>query len=161
MLPEGFHLDCVDEGVRRFVLALNRIPEVDTMTTCEGHVWRDTLAWPTKDGWVHFLKPDNLHDELIKRIQSYCEGNRIFKIGKPSKWRSATKSIRTVSGMFESHENGGLFDRISNEEQEKYFERADKRKIELLRGWNELGEVTENYIIENISRDIESLPYAH
>ena len=52
-----------------------------------------------------------------------------------------------------------LFDRISEKEQEEYFQRADVRKVELLKGWDDLGEIVENYIMREITKDISSLPF--
>ena len=41
MLPHRFNLNHLDRGIRKVVVNLNRIPDVFTFTTCEGHVWRD------------------------------------------------------------------------------------------------------------------------
>jgi hypothetical protein len=160
MLREGFPLEELDDGVRRLVYALNRIPQVGTMTTCEGHVWRDTPFWPTKDGWVYFAKPEGVHEGLVTEIQDYCTKNEFFKMGKPYKISPRSPNyIRVINGRFEDHDSGALFDRINEEEQEKYFKRAEIRKEQLLKGWYELGGIVERYIIRNITKDIESLPY--
>jgi len=160
MLPEGFKLSYLDSGITRIVVALNRIPEVSTLTTCEGHVWRDTPFWPTKWGWVHFAKPEGVHEGLVTDIQNYCAKNELFGMSKPYKLSQKSRDYnRTIEAKFEDHQDGMLFDRISEKEQEEYFQRADVRKVELLKGWDDLGEIVENYIMREITKDISSLPF--
>ena len=81
-------------------------------------------------------------------------------MSKPYKLSQKSRDYnRTIEAKFEDHQDGMLFDRISEKEQEEYFQRADVRKVELLKGWDDLGEIVENYIMREITKDISSLPF--
>lgn len=70
MLPKEFDLEKLDEGIRNLVININRIPEVDTETTCEGYIWEYNSSFPTKFGWIHFNRPTIKRKGLIQRIKS-------------------------------------------------------------------------------------------
>jgi len=162
MLPDRVLEEHLDDGIKGLVLDLNRIPDVNTRTTCEGHVWRDYPNWPTKDGWVYFVKPNSDYLWLIQIIGGFCKDFCYFDLDGPEHYlvfNFIPYSLFTIKGRFESHEDGNLFDRLSEEEREAYYKRADARKIELLRGWSELdGRVVEG-IRKNITKDVKSLPF--
>lgn len=161
MLPERLKLECIDEGVRDVVIALNRIPGVNTYTTCEGHIWREIPAWPTKDGWVHFDRPRDRHEKLVGDISRFCEGIEFFDIEVP-KVVENFPLIHTVNGKYEPHHDNDfndLFSEMNKRERGAYFERAEVRREEILKGWGELNEVIIDYIRRNITIDVESLPF--
>ncbi len=158
MLPKNFKLERLDNGIKNLVITLNKIPEVHTATTCEGHVWRDCPAYPTKDGWVYFSKDKN---GLTKTIENFCIDYPAFILDY-----NPIVDFYIINGTFgdelgDPHKNsaGIHFEKWSKDEQEKFFEKADIRKKEILLGWNELDSRLKDYIIKNITRDIESLSY--
>jgi len=162
MLPEHVKLEHLDDGVRELVVNLNRIPNVDTMTTCEGHLWFDIPAWPTKNGWAYIVVPeDGSRDDLIGRIKGFCDRRAHFNIEEHSRWDGFATYF--IDGMFEDHQgedNGGLsYEERSDIQQELYRRRAKKRKTQLLRVWRQLNDLVVDYIRENVSEDVESLPY--
>ena len=152
----------IDPGVRKLVINLNRIPGVYTQTTCEGHVWREVPAWPTKDGWVHFQKSRKQHDRLVVSIDDYCRDNAIFTLTDRT-WKGQNEIDEyTINGLFEPHQgDDGLkpFDEMTRREQNAYWKQADARMIEILKGWNELNQVVIRYIRENIGISTSKLPY--
>jgi len=157
-LPEKFNLNWLDDGIRQLVIDINRIPGNSTLTTCEGHIWYDTPAWPTKDGWVHFCTNT---DELLALFEEFCDGLDFFTLQKPPYIENAP-SIYTVIGHFESHhdrELGSCYSGWSEGEQEKYIARAEVRKVEIQAGWDELDALIREYIAENICVDIDQLPF--
>jgi len=161
-IPNYVKLSDLDDGVRRLVINLNRIPGVYTQTTCEGHVWREVPAWPTKDGWVHFQKPKKQHDKLVISIDDYCRDNAIFTL-KDRTWKGQDKIDEyTINGLFESHQgDDGMkpFYEMTKREQNAYWKRADVRMMEILKGWKELNQVVVQYIKEDINKNIFLLAY--
>ena len=162
MLPEYVREERFSPGVRDLIINLNRIPDVSTGTnSSEGDVRRDIPYWPSKDGFVYFFKPNNYkHLWLVQTIGGFCREFPYFDLDGPSVVvNSPAKSRFMINGRFEDHNLGALFDRLTREEREDYFDRAELRKIELLAGWTELyGRVVEG-IRRNIIKDVESLPY--
>lgn len=154
MLPQNFNLNHLDKGIKNLVITLNRIPYVETATTCEGHVWKDCLGWPTKNGWVYFYNENTKENKLINKIENFCGSFEIFQLNKMEQ----RNNFYTINALFEPH-GGKKFRLLSKKEQEKYFERAEIRKKDILRGWNGLNSVIEDYIFMNITKDIKSLPY--
>jgi len=76
--------------------------------------------------------------------------------------------LKNQSEMFKFYEIIGklslekdfeFFEEKSGEPQKDWTEKMNKRKKEILRGWNELESRVKEYIKENITKDIESLPY--
>lgn len=161
-LPNYVKLEHLDPGIKNLVINLNRIPGVYTQTTCEGHVWREVPAWPTKDGWVHFQKPKMQHDKLVVSIDDYCRDNAIFTLTDRT-WDGQDKVDEyTINGLFESHQgDDGLkpFDDMNKKEQNAYWNRADVRMIDILKGWNELNQVVLRYIRENLKINPSRLSY--
>lgn len=159
MLPEYVHESHLDDGVRDIVININRIPGIDTMTNCEGHIWKDIPAWPTKDSWMHFVKEENKHGILIARFDDFCNAKEYFSMENRENLFQENTLLYTLNGVFESHDNGSLFERISKEEQKAYFARAEKRKELLLQGWQDLNDIVINYIKETITTNYLDLPY--
>jgi hypothetical protein len=152
-------VDRLDPGIKDLVINVGRIPNVETMTNCEGHVYREMLSLPTKHGWIYFLRRQEEHINLIESIDSYCNNN-LFFVSYEGPW--GEDSQQTIEGLFEPYsdgEEGKFFANLPLNEQEAYFQRAEVRKKELLKGWTELNHVIINYILNNITKDIESLPY--
>lgn len=160
MLPKGFNLEWLNKGVKGLVLTINKIPGVHTATNCEGHVYRDCLIMPTKDGWVHFFKEKNEHEKLIKTIEDFCGAYPLFNLVYPN-----LLDFYTINGTFREfgepfkNSSGVHFEKWKKNEQEEFFEKADVRKKEIENGWGELESRIKNYILENITKDLESLPY--
>lgn len=160
MLPRGFDLRHLDDGIRNLVVNLNRIPDLHTMTTCEGHIWRETPAWPTKDGWIHFYKPIDKYSDLIEQMLSFCNQHNSFKLeGPTNNSPSLGNNFFTMVAMFESHENGNLFDRLDGKGKKEYFSKAEIRLRQNLSGWSELDKLVATYIRNHLKREPESLPY--
>ncbi len=86
MLPKGFNLDCLDEGIRNLVITLNRIPEINQRTThygpttCEGHADNN---YPL-DGWFYFYKDALKRAELIAEINQLCKERPYFDLDSRS-----------------------------------------------------------------------------
>ncbi len=161
MLPKRLPLAYIDEGVRKLVVNLNRIPDVFTNTTCEGHIWRNTPAWPTKDGWIHLNIEEGTNTNLVSTIESeFLESHPIFEIEKWGSGLFKNFNHYTLVGHYESHEDGELFHRINEEEQQKYFERAEITRVEMLKGWDDLNKVVVNYLTRNYGPNFRrSLPF--
>ncbi len=159
MLPKVIKLGDLDEGIMNLVVDMNRIPKVHTLTNCEGHIWEDCPTWPTKDGWLHFLTEKNDHGELLEDISSYCDGFDHMNIGTTD---YLERLVHTISAEFEPHHNYGmenLFEKMSEREQAKYFKNAEIRKSEILNNWSDLNSLVRNYIKNNISEYVDTLPY--
>ncbi len=161
MLPKIVKLDHLDSGVRDLVVNLNRIPNVDTFTNCEGHIWRNTPNWPTKDGWVYFTNPSEEYPSLIKGIDLLIHYMPHFTFESEEDRGRAGFTFNTIRAEYESHDWGNLFERISPEEQEAYFQRAELRHGYHLLVWEELNDLVETWIRKNLSSDIKSLPYRY
>jgi hypothetical protein len=165
MLPKYVELDDIDDGIKNLVINLNRIPELDTQTTCEGHVLRNSLCiLPSKDGWIHFSKPSKRYNHLNKKMKIlFSQKYDFFNLHTwsipciPGEIRLF--SSHTINACFEPHSDGDLFKRLDEKGKEAYFERADLRKIEILKGWADINQIVIDYIKRNISPDIDSLPY--
>lgn len=150
MLPHRFNLNHLDNGIREVVINLNRIPDVFTYTTCEGHVWREVPAWPTKDGWVHFNIPTGKYDSLVAGTREFVRGkNGLFQLEGPSHFTTLAHDKYTMSALFEDHDCGQLFDRLDGAGQEAYYSRADARHLEHLSGWSEWNRIIEKFLDEN------------
>ncbi len=162
MLPSNFNLDDLDDGIRQLVIDLNRIPELHTMTNCEGHIWRDTPAWPTKDGWVHFFKPEGLYKDLVLDINAfgYRRGYYFFNLIDWGTINSGSSQY-TIEARFDQHNISfdSLFERMDKRNQRDYLRRARTRKQRILQGWNELDKVVIDYIKRAINQDYQSLPF--
>ncbi len=162
MLPHRFNLRDLDKGIRRVVVNLNRIPDVFTYTTCEGHVWRDCPIWPAKDGWVHFNIPKGRYSDFMDRTLEFVKGkNGLFELSGPRSFYTSSHDEYTMSGLFEDHEHGELFDRLDDSGQAAYFDRADERKVVLLSGWADWNSVIVAYLRENFGSDFKRLPFIH
>ena len=161
-LPNYVRLHDLDRGIRELVINLNRIPQIHTQTNCEGHVWREVPAWPTKNGWIYFQKPQSQHENLIIGLNKYCNENQIFRLTQYNRDTDDEIIQYTINGMFESHEgDDGLkpFEDMNKKEQAAYWKRADIRKIELLKGWKELNNMVVKYITEELHSTPADLPF--
>ncbi|MBS3079411.1 hypothetical protein J4218_04775 [Candidatus Pacearchaeota archaeon] len=164
MLPRNFELRWLDYGIRSLVISLNRIPGVYTMTTCEGHIWKDIPLWPTKDGWVHFGKPRGVHDGLVTEIRAFLFRPEyyFFNLGI-SEFPNCPNldPTHTISASFDKHTIGAesIFLRMDLISQRNYFKRAERRKQKMLQGWNDLNQVVIGYIRKNITFDYDCLPF--
>ena len=160
MLPIGFNLEHLDIGIRNLVVNINRIPEVYTCTTCEGHIWRDTLAWPTKDGWLHFDVKEGTNSELIPEINRFLEWHPNFELQDWDGQRISKEYLHyTMLAHFESHEDGDLLYRINKKQQSAYFARAEKRLKDNLNGWADLEWVVIEYLKRHVREDYKNLPF--
>ena len=181
MLPQEFDLQQLDDGIRNLVITLNRIPDVNKKTTvyepttCEGHIWKNTSAWPTKNGWIYFYKPTSKRTGLIRRVNQFCEDYPCFGADFPpyimKEWELVRLGLNpeqeeklssyNLKAHFEPHENqnGVHYMDLCETKQENFMKRAKERKKGILIGWNALDERVKDYILKNISKDIESLPY--
>lgn len=152
--------NCIDKGVLEAVVSINRIPDVFTNTTCEGHVWRKYPVWPTKNGWIYFNFPEEKYKDLVEKIEKFCTEKGFFSLEKCRSSNGYRKY--TINANFEPHHNSpckDIFSKMSDEEKEAYLQRAEIRKEKILAGWKEFNDILINYVMENISRDIEKLPY--
>ncbi|MBT3395046.1 hypothetical protein HOA59_00745 [archaeon] len=159
MLPEMIRLKHLDEGIMNLVIDINRIPDVHTLTNCEGHIWRDCPAWPTKDGWLHFLTEKNENKGLLNKISEYCSDFDHMSIDTRN---YTNRLVHTISAGFEPHHTSGMeniFEQMSKRKQEEYFKRADVRKEEILNNWSDLNGLVRSYIKNNISEHVDSLRY--
>ena len=161
-LPNYVKLQHLDSGIKELVINLNRIPQVYTQTTCEGHVWLDIHAWPAKNGFVHFQKPKDEHDGLVSRIKIYCHDNEIIQLTKWPTNKDCDVKSYTINGLFEPHQGeDGLkpFSKMSEKEQAAYWNRAEVRKEEILRGWKDINNLVIDYIIKELCVIPSELPY--
>jgi hypothetical protein len=157
MLPKNFNLEYLDEGIEDLVINLNRIPEVDTATTCEGHVWENIPAWPTKDGWIHFLTEK--YEDLLLKIDYWCQEKGFFELDVGE---LCGHKKYTILGKYEPHhddEYNNLFEKMNAREKKDYFKRVGIRRKEILKGWEDLNNLVVDYIKNHINEDIESLEY--
>lgn len=160
MLPYNLPLEKLDNGIRNLVININRIPEVYTDTTSEGQIWRDCPAWPTKDGWMHFNVREWTNEDLVPNMREFLEDHPIFQLKGWGKLGFDEKFLcYTMSALFESHENGGLFKRISENQQRDYFRRAETRLIDILKGWGDLDKVVIQYLTSHFGKDYQKMPY--
>lgn len=159
MIPSNIPLKGIDKGIRNLVININRIPEVYTLTNCEGHIWRDTPLWPTKDGWMYFLLKNNTHPQLIPDIRKFMGTHPSFSLKEQGNCMNPGFQFYTVNAVFESHDNGTLFERITKAEQEAYFSRAEVRLKENLQGWADLNRVVIDYLRSQYGQGYRSLPY--
>jgi hypothetical protein len=158
MLPRNVKDEHLDDGIRELVHTINRIPEIDTMTTCEGHVWRDTPAWPTKDGWIHFVTKKDAYLDLLQNIDYFCQEKGYFSLTDAA---LGENTLYTIGGHFEPHHDEqfeDLFEKMSPTEQEAYYDRADAHKEILLKDWSALNTLLQNYIKLHIG-NLDDLPY--
>ena len=181
MLPKGFNLNHIDPGIRNLVITLNRIPEVNKKTTnygptsCEGHVYPKLKVMPVKNGWLYFYKPMSRKRGLMRTMEQFCSERPFFKLELRHFMSEGDFSMvglnpapygkfgfyEVIAG-FEPYEDRAkeiYFDGKTEEEQKEYYEKAELRKLEILKGWNTLDSRLLDYIFENITRDISSLPY--
>jgi hypothetical protein len=165
-LPGNVLIRHLDKGIATIVKDLNRIPGIHTLTTCEGHIWREVKLWPTKDGWVHFSPEEGgMHQELIEKIDSFCLGKGYFRLKRPNEYAISVRFlVHSIFGMFEPHhdeEGNDLFELMGVEEQEAYFRRAEIRKEELQSGWKELDMLVRDYIGDYVCSSLSCLPYRY
>jgi hypothetical protein len=156
-LPKYVKREHLDDGIANVVININKIPGIGTMTTCEGHVWRDTPMWPAKNGWIHFHKEKGLHDTLIDSMKKFCDKNSYFSIDNYVWDNIPNIENFTINANFEDHT---CFDYFHNsKELADYFDRVDKEKKHILDGWNELNKLVVGYIKKKISQNINNLSY--
>lgn len=181
MLPKEFNLNNLDNGIRGLVITINRIPEVNKKTTiygptsCEGHIWNSKDYPSTKDGWIYFYKPILKRTGLIRRINQFCKEYPYFnsrldrqmeefdfqQIGLtpiPSEPFGTYEILASFWADKEKQEDVGYRSWGKKKHPELIIE-AGARKKEILHGWNELDSRIKDYIINNITKDIDSLPY--
>ena len=161
MLPEIVKLEHLDPGVRDLVVNLNRIPNIDTFTNCEGHIWENIPNWPTKDGWAYFTNPSEEYPSLLSGINAFIHRMPYFTFESKEDMVREGIIFNTILAEYESHDWGNLFERILPEEQESYFRRAEIRHDYHLLVWEELNDLVETWIRRNLSPDIKSLPYRY
>lgn len=161
MLPERFNLKHLDEGIEELVVNINRLPNINTATTCEGHIWKHTPAWPTKDGWIHFFVEDpEKYQGLLLKLDYWCQEKGYFELENGVKMNEMF--IYTIFGKYEPHhdnEFNDLFENMNQRERRNYFRRAETRRKKLLNGWRELNDLIVDYIQNHISEDVKALPY--
>ncbi|VVB82983.1 Uncharacterised protein [uncultured archaeon] len=179
MLPKEFDLNNLDEGIRGLIITLNRIPEVNKKTTiygptsCQGHVYKDGDGRPhsTKDGWIYFYRPTLKRIDLAERIKQFCNERPYFSLDELNVLEESdfiplgldlnqSEELRNYSINASFWIDAGYEDnyRVLRNEK-KLIEKASIRQQELLSGWQELDSRIKDYIIKNITKDIESLPY--
>ncbi len=151
----------LDDAIRPLVININRIPGIYTQTTCEGHVWHDCPAFPTKDGWVHFSKPKNQHGGLVTTIQEYCKENKFFSL---TNWGGEPGIDQyTINAAFDAehdeYERIDILESLSPEEKKEFWSKMDSQKPVLVAGWRDMNQVIVRYIKENINPDLFKLPY--
>ena len=159
MIPSYVNVAKLDPGIKPLVISLGRLSNVKTLTNCEGEIWRNTPGWPTKNGWIYFLRNPMEHQKLVDSVDFYCNGISYFDSFSSNYGK---KIMQTIDGLFEPHHDehhNDLFGQMNEQEQEAYFQRAGIRKKELFKGWFDLNQITIDYITDNITKDIESLPY--
>lgn len=145
-------------GRSGLVITLNKIPEVYTQTTCEGHINYCPPILPVKDGWVHFVVPKKKYTGLVDTIEHFCYWNKLFNLNQGMSFRESEEAY-TISANLGQAESQGNYSRM-NEKQRAQFNRVvKKRKIQVLKGWNMLDELVEDWVRHNINLDVESLPY--
>ena len=160
MLPNGLSIEHLDPGIRSIVININRIPGVFTNTTCEGHIWKDCPNWPTKDGWIHFNVQNRINKDLITRIKKeFVERHPIFELEEWGNNLYEDYFHYTMMAHYESHDWGDLFDRINEKEQQEYFQRAEVRRQEILRGWLDFNKVIISYLTDNFGKNYKKLPF--
>ena len=142
MIPKQIQDDYIDRGVFDFVKALNSIPDVYTMTTCEGHVWRNVPIWPAKDGWVHVNIPSEYAD-LREILESFVEKSPIMSVDVFE--HSGQYFHHTFNANYESFDDESP-NSWSKSRLEAYWNRADKRHLEHLKLWDQMARLTEDYI---------------
>lgn len=151
----------IDKGIRELVIDLNRIPDLNTYTCCEGEIYRDCPMMPTKAGWIHIATKKDTNSGLISLLQEFRR--LYFSVKGPREdifyrdW--IDHSIYAENYPFEDAEYNNLFYDMTTEQREVFFEKAEERKIILLEGWKALGSNVRDYIRKNISQDINSLSY--
>ncbi|KYK26143.1 hypothetical protein AYK26_00820 [Euryarchaeota archaeon SM23-78] len=162
VLPKGFNIEEVEKGIRELVINLNRIPGVRTIIpTCEGHVYYyDFEEWPAKEGIISFCAEKHHSEWLVETIKDFCGRIEYFEFKGPQ--NQFGKTYYEIIASFESHHDdklNDLFGKMGVREQMGYVKRAKKRKNRILAGWKRLNDLVEDYIKQNISEDVESLPY--
>ncbi len=158
MIPHNLRLDNLDEGIRNLVVNLNRIPGIGTCTTCEGHIWRSTPGWPTKDGWIYINKPKDAAPGLVPRIKGFIEAHSHFTFREP-KPTDTFPDLYMISALFESHDCGDLFNHLTKSQQRNYYRRAKTRLEHNLRGWADLDGVVTQYLVENFGENYIDIPF--
>jgi hypothetical protein len=176
MLPKNFDLENLDDGIKNLVITLNRIPYINPKTTlygptsCEGHNYDGCL----RNGWIYFYKPESKRNDLIKTIDEFCKEYTLFNMEPPQIMNQYDLSqlglnpnqpesfgFHQIEGRFfnDNEKEPSYYDCVSDKQKEAWRENIEIRRKEILSGWNELDSRIKNYIIENITKDIESLPY--
>lgn len=151
----------VDDAIRPLVININRIPGIYTQTTCEGHVWHECPAFPTKDGWIHFSKPKEQHDKLIISIDDYCKSNKLFSL---TDWHQESETDQyTINAAFDAehdeYQRVEILEKLNPKEKKEFWTGMDAQKPILISGWRDLNQVVVRYIKENITIDLFTLPY--
>jgi hypothetical protein len=163
MLPIDVKVEHLDEGMKDLVVNINRIPSVHTLTNCEGEIWRESTM-PTKDGWLYFIKKPEVHEGLVKIIQTYCGRTPNFSFEGPEKdhihpFYGGGFDFYAVKAMFEQIDENIRFCELSKRDQEDYYKKAEVRKADLLKGWAGLNQEVLKYIMAEVSPEVESLPF--
>lgn len=165
MLPseQWLNLEYIDDRIRNIVVNLNRIPGVDTYTTCEGHIWAHNTSYcPTKCGWIHFVAPEG-HD-IHDIIRGFCDTHEYFTLFERKDGPEPRYS--TLNALHYPHENGELipaniahgYPNMTREEKARFIRNARARRAELYKGWEDLDRLLAGYLREKYG-DYESLPY--
>ncbi|RJQ15693.1 hypothetical protein C4573_06075 [Candidatus Woesearchaeota archaeon] len=160
-LCETVKLEHVDDHVLDLVINLNRIPQINTLTTCEGHVPYEPPTWPAKDGWIYFTIPEGAYRDLLLTLELFCQERNYFALRNIRSVKPMIESFQIVAEYEPHHdaEMNNLFEKMNDAGKKAYFERAEIRRKEILQGWSDLNALVVQYIQAHIAEDIESLPY--
>jgi hypothetical protein len=170
MLPKGFNLDGIDEGIRDLVVTLNKIPEVNQRTTpygpttCEGHAENSYLL----DGWFYFYKDELKRAELIAEMNQFCKERSYFDLDSQSMQPRDFAQLGfdlIPPGNFLYYDLSAHFEcdgstwGMNEAEKQSLIERTRIRKQGILEGWAELNTRVKDYITTKITKDLSSLPF--
>ncbi len=162
MLPKGLKLEYIDLGVIDLVVALNRVPGINTATTCHGHWKYAPPTLPSKSGWVYFFteRENPLHYDLVERVKNFCENQEDFSV-EPIDLEGSRK-LWQISTCFELENLPPQKDPFSNwdsNQRRNYYKRAKRRWLRHLRGFGDLSQIVTTFLKEKVSENPEKLKY--
>ena len=166
MIPRIIQLKHIDSKIRNLVVSLGRIPGIETLSNCEGHVYGyGLLAMPVKSGWFHFSRNHEQHLKLVDRFGNYCaDSNGLFNLEESKINSSIDWVINSVFGNFKAYEKetpkGTIFwDEWPKQEQELYLQKARQTLSIMHQGWNDMNRIVLDYIKQDLKKDPRTMPY--
>lgn len=159
MMPPIIKLEDLDPGIMHLVINLSRVLIIDS--NCEGHERFAPPIMPTKLGWIWINRRRGEHEELIRNLRHVCSRYKFSFFDDALSLRGENFQTYFVHADFEPFEEDGSnpFEDWSKRDQQNYMRRARRRKLGILKFWDEMNTATVDYLKRKYGENWANMPF--